>query len=57
MINDSKVAVERKKEALWKDPIDLAELEKENNDEGYLKWVDFVEDLEFTTICKRGKLI
>lgn len=40
-----------------KNPINQAEFEKRNNNEGHLKQVDFVEDHEFITIFIRGKLI
>ena len=54
--NDGKIVVERTKEPLWRNHSHQAEHKNKNNNEAYLKQIDFVEDHEFITILKRGKL-
>lgn len=49
------IVVEGTKEPLWRNHNHQAEHKNKNN-EAYLKQIDFVEDHEFITILKRGKL-
>lgn len=53
---DGKTVVEMRKEPLWRNHSHQAEHKNKNNNEAYLKQIDFVEDHELIIILKRGKL-